>query len=398
MFLQFRIFVIFIIDQLLNLMSDTTERTDTMEHNQPADMQEGNNAVGHAKSRQIKGMLVEEIREFLTEIGQPAYRAGQIFNWMYNHAVMDFDEMLNLPKTLRDYLKANCSIQSLHLAELQSSGATGTKKFLFTTGDGRSIESVLIPDGDRATLCVSTQAGCPLDCKFCATGLMGYKRNLTTGEIVDQYLIAANEFGKEKITNIVYMGMGEPLLNYSATVRSLSIFTDELTKGLSRNRITVSTAGITPRITDLAESGIRVKLALSLHSCFDDVRTTIMPINKKYPIKETLEAVKYFSAQTNTRITFEYTMLKGINDRPEDIKALVKLCRTIPSKVNLIPFNSIAHMSPGGISAELRPTPGREIELFAAALRLNNITVLLRDTQGSDISAACGQLAITIQN
>ncbi|MCU7497284.1 MAG: 23S rRNA (adenine(2503)-C(2))-methyltransferase RlmN [Ignavibacteria bacterium] len=343
--------------------------------------------------RQLKGLTLDELKEYFKETGEPAFRGEQLFNWMYNHLAVSFDEMQNFSKQLRAKLSGNCLIQALELVTVQDSPQTGTKKFLFQTSDERKIESVIIPDGDRATLCISTQVGCPLDCKFCATGLMGYKRNLTVGEVVDQYLLAAREYGKDKITNIVYMGMGEPLLNYKATLSSLSIFTAELTKGLSRNRITVSTSGIAPKIRELADSGFRVKLALSLHSCFEDVRSTIMPINNKFSLKDNIESIKYFARKTGSRITFEYTMLKGINDRKEDVKALIKLCSQIPSKINIIPFNSIAHMNPGGISATLEPTPLKEIEHFAQQLRDNNITVMIRETQGNDIAAACGQLA-----
>jgi len=224
---------------------------------------------------------------------------------------------------------------------------------------------------------------------------MGYKRNLTPGEVVDQYLLAAREYGKENITNIVFMGMGEPLLNYETTLSSIGIFTHELTKGLSRKRITVSTAGIAPKILDLAERNLRVKLAFSLHSAFEDVRTQIMPINKKYSLKENMEALKYYAKKTKTRITFEYTMLKDLNDRMKDVKALTALCSSLPCKINIIPFNSIAHMNPGGISAELNPTPLNEIHQFADKLRSHNITVMIRETQGDDIAAACGQLAVS---
>ncbi|NMB81952.1 MAG: 23S rRNA (adenine(2503)-C(2))-methyltransferase RlmN, partial [Ignavibacteria bacterium] len=285
-------------------------------------------------------------------------------------------------------------IRTLDLVTVQDSPSTGTKKYLYETIDNKKIESVLIPEGERNTLCISTQVGCPLDCKFCATGLMGYKRNLTSGEIVDQYLLTDKKEGKNSITNIVYMGMGEPLLNFDNTIKSVEIFTHELTKGLSRKRITISTAGIPPKIRELAEIGLRVKLALSLHSCFEEIRSIIMPINKKYSLRENIEALKYYTKKTKTRVTFEYTMLQGINDRPEDIKAITKLCSQLPSKINVIPFNSIKHMKPDGISAELEPTPYKNILDFVDKLRNNNITVMVRETQGDDIAAACGQLAI----
>ena len=346
------------------------------------------------KKTQLKGLTLSELEEYFVSIGESKFRGKQVYNWMYNHLAADFSDIQNISKELRQKLSANCELQTLNLVTTQNSTSTGTKKYLFATHDERKIESVVIPEKERNTLCISTQVGCPLDCKFCATGLMGYKRNLSAGEVVDQYLLTAKEHGKKNITNIVYMGMGEPLLNYETTLKSVEIFTHELTKGLSRLRITISTAGIAPKIKDLADRGVRVKLALSLHSGFEDIRSMIMPINKKYSLKENLEALKYYAKKTKTRITFEYTMLKDINDRYEDVKALTKICSSIPSKINIIPFNSIKHMAPEGISSKLEPTPLTEIHKFADNLRNNNITVMIRETQGDDIAAACGQLAV----
>jgi 23S rRNA (adenine2503-C2)-methyltransferase len=223
---------------------------------------------------------------------------------------------------------------------------------------------------------------------------MGYKKNLTPGEIIDQYIMASRDYGKDNISNIVYMGMGEPLLNFNATLRTLEIFAEELTTGISLKKITVSTAGIAPKIDDLAKSGLKVKLAFSLHSGFENVREKIMPINKKYSLKQNLEALKNYSRITGTRITFEYVMLKDLNDRKDDIEALGRICSMMPSKINLIPFNSLKHMNPGGLSAELEPTSRKRIEEFADKLRNKNITVMVRYTQGDDIAAACGQLAV----
>lgn len=342
----------------------------------------------------LKGLTLSELQNYFLETGEPKYRAGQVFNWMYNHLADNFDVMKNIPKSLRTALNDKADINTLSTAGTEVSPETGTKKFIFETKDGNIIESVVIPEKKRTTLCISTQAGCPLDCKFCATGLMGYKKNLTSGEIFDQYKLAASDYGRENITNIVYMGMGEPLLNYKETIRSLEIFGNELTTGISLKKITVSTAGIAPRITDLADTGLNVKLAFSLHSCFEDIRTKIMPINKKYALKQNIEAVQYYARKTGTRITFEYVMLKGINDREEDADALVKLCSRIPSKVNVIPFNSLKHMDPGGYSAKLEPTSRSRIDDFVERLRRKNVTVIVRYTQGSDIAAACGQLAV----
>ncbi|MBX2976687.1 MAG: 23S rRNA (adenine(2503)-C(2))-methyltransferase RlmN [Ignavibacteriaceae bacterium] len=341
----------------------------------------------------IKGLSLAELKELCEEKGLPKFRSEQLFNWMYNYLVTDFDEMLNLPKDLRSQFNEEYILNTLELTDSKSSKYDNTRKLIFKTTSNHFIESVIIPDKNRVTLCVSTQVGCPLDCQFCATGLMGYKKNLTAGEIFDQYGNAQRISGNE-ITNIVYMGMGEPLLNFDNTVKSLSIFSEELTKGISLKKITVSTAGIAPKILELAETGLKCKIALSLHSCFDDIRTKIMPINKKYSLKENLDAVAFYANKTGTRITFEYIMLKGINDRIEDVKALVSLAKKIPSKVNIIPFNSLEHMNPSGFASELQPTSKSKIDEFVDRLRDNNVTVLIRDTQGEDIAAACGQLAI----
>ncbi|NOX66082.1 MAG: 23S rRNA (adenine(2503)-C(2))-methyltransferase RlmN [Chlorobi bacterium] len=348
----------------------------------------------NSKKIELKGMTLSEMENYFESIGEKKFRASQVFNWMYNNLVTEIDQMVNIPKSLKAKLEEQTTLNTLKLSDVQHSSSTGTTKYLFKTHDNHSIETVFIPDLKRNTLCVSTQIGCPLDCKFCATGLMGYTRNLSVGEIVDQYILTAAEVGKETITNIVYMGMGEPLINFDNTLQSVSIFTNELNKRISRNRVTVSTSGIPHKIIELADSPYRVKLALSLHSVFEDIRSKIMPINVKYSLAENIEAIRYYSRATKTRITFEYTMLSGINDRTEDVKALTKLCRSLPSKLNVIPFNSIAHMSPEGISRELKPTPKSRIDEFVAELRDNNITVMVRDTQGDDIAAACGQLAI----
>ena len=343
---------------------------------------------------ELKGMNLQQMKAFFESIGEAAFRGEQVFNWLYNHLEFDYDKMLNLPKELREKLKDSTSLISLELIEYQDSPLTKTKKYLYRTHDGKNIEAVVIPDKERNTLCISTQVGCPLDCKFCATGLMGYKRNLSAGEIVDQYLLASKEYGNTFITNIVFMGMGEPLLNFQNTLDAIKIFTNELNTGLSKNRITISTAGIPDKIKELADNNIRIKMALSLHSCFEDIRSKIMPINMKYSIAANIKALRYYAEKSNTRITFEYTMLKGINDRPEDLKTITQLCSQLPSKINIIPFNSIKHMAPDGYSGQLEPTPHNNILEFAAKLKENGVTVFVRNTQGDDIAAACGQLAI----
>ncbi len=342
----------------------------------------------------LKGMTLSELKEYFISHSQSEFRSKQLFNWMYNHLVADFDNMVNLPKSLRLELKSKCELQTLRYVDSITSDYDKTKKFIFETADRNKIESVIIPETKRTTLCISTQVGCPLDCKFCATGLMGYKKNLSSGEIFDQYLLASKDYGKEKITNIVYMGMGEPLLNFDSTVKSLEIFADRLTKSISLKKITVSTAGIAPKIKELADTNLSVKLAFSLHSCFEETRSKIMPINKKYSLRQNLESLQYYTGKTGTRITFEFILLKDINDREDDINALVKLCNHIPSKVNIITFNSLKHINPLGFSAELEPTSRHRFNYFVQKLRDRNITVMTRNTQGQDIAAACGQLAI----
>ncbi len=342
----------------------------------------------------LKGLTLTELKDYFQKTGDQKFRGQQLFNWMYNHLATDFEEMSSIPKTLRIKLKETTEIMTLNAVDSEYSALNGTKKYIYETNEGYKIESVIIPDEKRTTLCLSTQVGCPLDCKFCATGLMGYKMNLTAGEIFDQYLLSAKDYGIDKITNIVYMGMGEPLLNFRETVNSLKIFAEELTTGISLKKITISTAGIAPKIKELAETGLNVKLALSLHSCFEDIRSKIMPINDKYSLSDNIGAVRYYARKTKSRITFEYVMLKDINDREEDVAALGKLCSALPCKINVIPFNSLKHMNPEGLSGELEPTPKEKIDTFVQSLRDKNITVIIRDTQGEDIAAACGQLAI----
>ncbi len=342
----------------------------------------------------LKGLTLKELKDFFIAAGEKKFRGDQVFEWIYGHMAQSFDEMSTIPNYLRKKLNLFCELNTLTFVSSETSRRTGTKKYLFKTHDNYLIESVIIPEAKRTTLCISTQVGCPLDCKFCATGLMGYNRNLSSGEIFDQYLLASKDWDKIPISNIVYMGMGEPLLNYANTLKSLQIFAEDKTKDISLRRITVSTAGIAPKIIELADSGIKVKIALSLHSLFEETRSKIMPINKKYSLRENLEAVRYFANQTGTRITFEYVMLKDINDRVDDLNALIRLCKSLPCKLNIIPFNSISHMSPTGLSHDLEPSPRFRIEDFVNKLRANDIFTAVRYTQGDDIAAACGQLAI----
>jgi len=344
----------------------------------------------------LKGYTLEELKDYFSALGEKKFRGEQVFNWFYRHLIDSYEDMKNIPRILRVQLTdATGGVNTLKLISKISSKLNGTTKYLFQTSDGYKIESVVIPEINRTTLCVSTQVGCPLDCKFCATGLMGYRRNLTSGEIFDQYKFAAIDYSSRQIKNIVYMGMGEPLLNFTETIRSVKIFAENLTPELRLRRITVSTVGIAPKIIDLADLDLKVKIAFSLHSCFEDIRTKLIPINAKYSLKENLDAIHYYINKTGSRITFEYVMIDGINDREEDIHALIKLCRSLPCKINVIPFNSLEHMNPKGFSAELRPSSQARINDFVKALRDKNIVVTVRFTAGDDIAAACGQLAIS---
>jgi 23S rRNA (adenine2503-C2)-methyltransferase len=351
--------------------------------------------TGTDKKPVLKGYTLKELKDFFVSIDEKKFRGEQIFNWFYRHLADSFEEMDSVPKMLRARLtEVTGPVNTLKLVSKISSTESGTTKFLFETLDGYKIESVLIPEETRTTLCLSTQVGCPLDCKFCATGLMGYKRNLSSGEIFDQYKFVSKEYKVNPVKNIVYMGMGEPLVNFEQTLRSLQIFSEKINNNIRLKRISVSTAGIAPKILELAESGLKVKIAFSLHSCFEDVRSKLMPISNKYPLKENLRAIHYYAKTTHTRISFEYVMVDGINDREEDFFELVKVCKSLPCKINVIPFNSLEHMNPTGFSAELKPTPKERIEAFVEALREKNIIVTVRYTQGDDIAAACGQLAI----
>ena len=308
----------------------------------------------------IKGYTLKELKDYFSSVGEKRFRGEQVFNWFYRHLIDSYNDMQNIPKPLREKLAdATGDVNTLKLISKTSSKSSATTKYLFETSDGFKIESVIIPEHKRTTLCVSTQVGCPLDCKFCATGLMGYRRNLTSGEIFDQYKFATRDYNGRQIKNIVYMGMGEPLLNFPETVRSLNIFAENLTPELRLRRITVSTVGIAPKIIELGNLELKVNIAFSLHSCFEDIRSKLIPINDKYSLKENIDAIRYYTKKTHTRITFEYVMIDGINDREEDYYALLKLCKSLPCKINVIPFNSLAHMNPEGFSAELRPSPHR---------------------------------------
>jgi 23S rRNA (adenine2503-C2)-methyltransferase len=349
--------------------------------------------------KNIKGFNLAELQTFVEELGEKKYRAAQLYGWLYAKAAQSFGEMTDISKEFRAALSDGAAIFNLRPVT-QSVSVDGTTKFLFSLEDGLAVESVLIPstkktsgEDKRLTLCVSTQVGCPLDCKFCATGAMGFLRNLTAGEIVDQVIQVQRKSAK-RITNLVYMGMGEPLLNYENVMKSIDIINDSKGLNIGARHITISTAGYADRIRQLADEERPVKLALSLHSLDNDKRTKLMPITKKFSVEMLIEALDYYYHKKHSRPTFEYILFDGFNDTTADIKAFVKLSRRIPCKVNLIPFHSISFMHPSGIGSLLKPTPAPRIEVFADALREADITVMVRRSSGQDIQAACGQLAV----
>jgi 23S rRNA (adenine2503-C2)-methyltransferase len=333
----------------------------------------------------IKDLSTEKLKAWLEHRGEPPYRAEQIRRWLFQKRVLAFSEMTNLSAGLRQALGEGFTIGRLRTLR-RSQSADGTVKFLFGLGDGASIESVLIPDGKRLTLCISSQVGCGLGCVFCATALMGLKRNLRASEIVDQILEASRTLNAgQRITNVVMMGMGEPLANYQQVLKALEIMTDAGSGlGISPRRITVSTVGLVPRIRRLMEE-TTVNLAVSLHATTDDLRSQMMPINRKYPLAELIECCRTLPLPNRRRITFEYVLLRGVNDTPEDAARLAKLLSGLRCKINLIPFNP----HPG--SPFQRPSR-EEVERFQGALQARGYQVNVREPRGDDIQAACGQL------
>jgi 23S rRNA (adenine2503-C2)-methyltransferase len=348
----------------------------------------------------LKGLTIEELQDFAISLGEPRYRGRQLFYWIYNRGALAFDEMTDLPKGLRQRLQGAASLDHLAPIAREASPLDGTVKYLFELKDGSKIESVLIPpsatlngDEKRLTLCISTQVGCPLDCKFCATGTMGFTRNLTAGEIVDQVLQARRESSR-KITNLVYMGMGEPLMNYDAVMKAVDILSNEYSVAISARRTTISTAGWVDGIRRMADEKRKAKLAVSLHTLDNDLRTKLMPLNRRYSLEELLDAVRYYYQKTRQRVTYEYILLDRLNDSDEDVRRLISLSKNVPCKINVIPFHSIEFTEPEGFAATFRPTLPERMEYFVKKLRDANITVMVRSSSGKDIEAACGQLAI----
>lgn len=328
----------------------------------------------------LKNLDLEKLENFIAGQGKERFRARQIFKWLYQKGAVSFEEMSNLSKEFRREL-AGCAFISDLVPEVVEVSQDGTRKFLFLLGDGNTIESVLIPEEDRNTLCISSQVGCAMACKFCLTGSFKLIRNLSTAEIVNQICAVKREID---VKNIVLMGMGEPLANLESVIRALKIITCDDGLQFSTRRVTVSTAGLVPEM-DILGKAVTVNLAVSINATTDEQRDRLMPINRRYPLKELLAACKSFPLPSRRMITFEYVMIKEVNDSLDDAKRLVKLISGIPCKVNLIPFNEHE-------GCTYKKPDQEAIDLFHKYLLGKHFTVITRSSRGTDISAACGQL------
>lgn len=337
----------------------------------------------------LRKLDLEALKIWLKENGEPAFRAKQILEWLWQKSVVEIEAMTNLSKPLREKLASEFEILPVKVYKSQFSN-DGTVKSGFKLHDNHLVEGVLIPTETRMTACISSQVGCSLTCKFCATGYMKRERNLDAAEIYDQVILIKNQAEErfnQPLTNIVYMGMGEPLLNYQAVLESVDKITSPEGLNWSPKRITVSTAGIAKMIKKLGDDGVKFNLALSLHAANDEKRNTIMPINESNSIKNLTEALNYFYKKTSNKITFEYIVFNGFNDTIEDAKDLLRFCKRVPSKVNIIEYNPINE-------ADFKNADQDAIEKFANYLETNGVNVNIRRSRGKDIDAACGQLAI----
>ena len=343
---------------------------------------------GMTGTTDLRSLSLDEIKSLVAELGEKPYRAKQLWEWLWKKRARSWDDMSDLPKAFRAALAERTVLRPLTLAEEQRS-ADGTVKCAFRTWDGHIVEGVLIPTPTRLTACISSQIGCSLTCSFCATGKLKRVRNLDAGEIVDQVVLIdalAHKYYQQGLTNIVYMGMGEPLLNYANTLRSAERITADDGLGMSARRITVSTAGIAKMIRKLADDGARFNLALSLHAANDAKRDRIMPINEQNALSELKDALRYYTRATRKEVTFEYILLRGFNDSLQDAQELVRYASDVHAKVNLIEYNPID----GG---EFGRTDSKDAEAFQQFLDRKGIIARIRRSRGRDIDAACGQLA-----
>jgi len=346
----------------------------------------------------LLGLTQEEMIEFFAGLGEKPFRASQVMKWIHLGAVDNFQDMTNLSKALRAKLESTAEIYIPEVVYKKFS-KDGTRKWVLKLDHGNSVEAVFIPSDGRGTLCVSSQVGCALDCSFCSTGKQGFQRNLSAAEIIAQVWVANQSFGPRDnrgdrpVTNIVMMGMGEPLLNFDNVISAMHLMKDDLGYGVSKRRLTLSTSGVVPAMDQMGEE-IDVSLAVSLHAPNDELRDQLVPINKKYPLKELLAAcTRYLNRYDSNRrrVTMEYVMIDGVNDAPEHAKQLAKLLRNVPSKINLIPFNPF----PG---SDYRRSPAERVGWFQNFLLKQGYTTTVRSTRGGDIDAACGQLVGKVQD
>ena len=335
----------------------------------------------------IKEFTLEELGDILKGWGKPPFHSRQIFSWIYKKGAQDFEKMSELPLDLRKRLKENFDLISLKLVKILQS-RDGTKKFLFALRDKNLIEAVIIPAQKRITGCISSQAGCRFTCHFCASGLLGFKRNLTCAEIIEEVLWLKNNSSDKKLTHIVFMGTGEPLDNYDNVIKAIRIINSPHAFGIGARRITISTCGIIPGIKRLANEDLQIELSISLHAGADKTRSFIMPINKKYPLKDLLQVCKEYIKKTNRQITFEYVLIKGINSDLQNAQKLATILKDLKlARINLIPANPIKEL-------KVEPPKKSEILLFRDCLLKAGIHVTLRKPRGEDIEAACGQLRL----
>ncbi|RDY58956.1 23S rRNA (adenine(2503)-C(2))-methyltransferase RlmN [Flagellimonas nanhaiensis] len=338
--------------------------------------------------KDIRALTKEQLRDFFVDQGDKAFRGNQVYEWLWQKSAHSFDAMTNISLETRKMLDDNFVINHIRVDQMQRS-VDGTIKNAVRLHDGLVVESVLIPTETRTTACVSSQVGCSLDCRFCATARLKRMRNLNADEIYDQVAAIDKEsrlYYNRPLSNIVFMGMGEPLMNYNNVLKAIEKITSPEGLGMSPKRITVSTSGVPKMIKKMADEEVKFGLAVSLHSAIDEVRTSIMPFNATFPLKDLREALQYWYSKTKNRITYEYVVWKGINDNQEAVDALVKFCRFAPSKVNLIEYNPID-------DGEFQQASDEAIELYKSTLEKNGITVTIRRSRGKDIDAACGQLA-----
>ncbi len=340
------------------------------------------------KKKDIRALTKEQLREFFEKEGDKAFRGNQVYEWLWSKGAHTFEDMTNLSKETRKMLEDNFVINHIKVDVMQRS-SDGTVKNAVRLHDDLIVESVLIPTKTRTTACVSSQVGCSLDCKFCATSRLKRMRNLNPDEIYDQVVAIDREsrlYFDRPLSNIVFMGMGEPLMNYNNVLKAIEKITSPEGLAMSPKRIVVSTSGVPKMIKKMADDNVKFKLAVSLHSAIDEVRTSIMPFNATFPLADLREALVYWYEKTKNRITYEYVVWQGINDKRKDVDALVQFCKFAPSKVNIIEYNPID-------DGEFQQAKSEAIDMYKNVLEDNNITVTVRRSRGKDIDAACGQLA-----